>query len=124
VCKVFRRHTKNNTGAQTALYSVHGKTVQVMSTDDQLQYKTKGPLLSMVPFRGRYISLKELHTHIPKKFEGWEGTVKSLGRPFLEGIFDSTRAEYPKSQFQPSQRCSRNRWLSDKFAATEKRLVS
>jgi hypothetical protein len=94
-----------------------------MSTDDQLQYKTKGPLLSMVPFRGSYISLKELRMHIPKNRQGWEPTVNSLGRHFLEGIFDSKRAKYPESQFKLSQRCSRNRWLSDKFVATEKRLL-
>jgi hypothetical protein len=94
-----------------------------MAADGMSTHKMKGPLLSMVPFCGSYISVKELKTHIPKDWQGWEPTVASLGRHFLQGLFDSRRGVYPESPFELGKRSTRNRWLADKFAATEKRLL-
>jgi hypothetical protein len=132
ICKIFRRHTRNRSDGlfwdilvpDQNLYSVQGNAIHVRSSNGELIHKTKGPLLSLVPFRGSYITLQELRAHIPKNWPTWDLTVASLGSAFLEGIFDPRRGEYPEASFELNQRCARNRWLSDKFAATERRLLS
>jgi hypothetical protein len=91
VCKVFRQHTKNNSDLmfydilvpKQNVYSVQGNTIRIMVADGQSNLTMKAPLIAMVPFCGSYVSLKELKTHIPKDWQGWEPTVSSLGRHFL-----------------------------------------
>jgi hypothetical protein len=131
VCKVYRKHTKNNSDSlfwhldtESKIYLVHGKNVWVLSLDGKSEQKMKGVSLSTVPFCGSYISSKELHTHIPKNWPGWEPTASTLGRCFFNGIFDSWQGDYPESPFELSHRCSRNHWLSDNLADTKKRLLS
>jgi hypothetical protein len=78
MCKAFCRHTKKNSDGmfhdilipKQNLYYVQGNNVRVMLADGKAKHKMKGALLSMVPFRGSYISLQELHTHIPKNWPG------------------------------------------------------
>ncbi len=97
VCKVFHRYTKTNSDAlfhdillpNQSLYSVNLNEVRIMSTDGISIKNSKHPLLNMVPFQGRYISLVDLHDQIPKSWPGWDAKVSGLGRLFLDGLFDS-----------------------------------
>lgn len=132
VCKVFRRHTKNNSDGlfhdillpKQNLYSVNQNVVQIMSADGKSIKNSKHPLLHMVPFHGRYISLEELHDQIPNSWPGWEAKVSELGRRFLDGLFDSARGEYPNTKFELDRSIASNQWLSEKFRITEKRMLT
>jgi hypothetical protein len=132
VCKVFRRYTKNKSDALFSdillpnqnLYSVNQNHVRLMSADGNSTKNLKHPLLHMVPFHGRYISLEELHQQIPKDWPGWEPKVSGLGRQFLDGLFDSDRGKYPDPKFEMDQSISNNQWLSDKFCTTEIRMLN
>ena len=132
VCKVFRRYTKNKSDAwfhdillpQQNLYSVKQKAVQVMSVDGNSTEMLKHPLLHMVPFHGMYISLEELHQQIPNDWPGWEPSLSGLGRHLLDGLFDSARGNYPEPNFEINQPTVNNRWLSDKFCITERRMLT
>jgi hypothetical protein len=70
VCKVFRRYTKTNSDAlfhdillpNQSIYSVNLNKVRKMSADGISIKNSKHPLLNMVPFQGRYISLVDLHS--------------------------------------------------------------
>jgi hypothetical protein len=93
---VFRKHTKNKSDTkfhdillpQQNLYSVNENTIHVMSADGKKTVKSKTSLLPMVPFKGSYISLAELHNQIPENWADWDPQVKGLGRPFVNGLFD------------------------------------
>jgi hypothetical protein len=132
VCKVFRRHTKNNSDGlfhdillpKQNLYSVNQNVVQIMSADGKSIKNSNHPLLHMVPFHGRYISLEELHDQIPNSWPGWEAKVSELGRQFLDGLFDSARGEYPNTKFELDRSIASNQWLSEKFCITEKRMLT
>ena len=132
ICKVLRRYMKNNTDELfydillpgQNLYSVLPNHVQVVSADGKSIRKTRGALLEMIPFGGSYISVLDLQKRLPNNWPGWELTVSSLGGTFLDGLFDTKRGEYPEFPFGLNEGNSRNCWLAQKFAATEKRLLS
>jgi hypothetical protein len=132
VCKVFRRYTKTNSDAlfhdillpNQSLYSVNLNEVQIMSADGTSIKNLKHPLLDMMPFQGRYISLVDLHDQIPKSWPGWDAKVSGLGRLFLDGLFDSARGKYPNTAFEMDHSIASNQWLSEKFRLTEKRMLS
>jgi hypothetical protein len=137
VCKVFRRHTKNNSDGlfhdvlipKQNLYSVHGNHVLIMSAvgnhvlimsaDGHSTQKLKGPLLTMIPFGGKYITMEELRTHVPHNWPSWEPTIAGVGRTFLEGLFNGRRGDYPDFQFKVNTKIPNNQWLLNKFVATE-----
>jgi hypothetical protein len=132
VCKVYRRHTKSKTDRRffdilfpdQNLYSVHANIIRIMSADGKRTHKRKGPLLNMVPFKGNYISLEELRSHIPASWTGWERSVTGLGRDFTQGLFGRKRDSYPDFPFELHEEgIPKNRWLHEKFAETEARMM-
>jgi hypothetical protein len=131
VCKIFRRHTKNQSDGlfydillpKQNLYSVSKLTIRVMSADGKTTHTTKSPLLSMVPFGGTYISLKDMHAQLPKDWPGWEPRMSGLGRKFLDGLFDSRRGPMYESNIELNKPAARNTWLLERFNATEKRML-
>ena len=95
-----------------------------MSADGKRTHKRKGPLLNMVPFKGNYISLEELRSHIPASWTGWERSVTGLGRDFTQGLFGRKRDSYPDFPFELHEEgIPKNRWLHEKFAETEARMM-
>jgi hypothetical protein len=132
VCKVYRRHTKGRSDRRffdilflhQNLYSVHANIIRIMSADGKETHKRKGPLLNMVPYQGSYITMEELRTHIPTSWSGWERSVAGLGREFTQGLFGRKRDTYPDFPFVlHEQGIPKNRWLYDKFAVTESRMM-
>jgi hypothetical protein len=132
VCKVFRKHTRNQSDTrfhdiwlpEQNLYSVYENLIVVMSANGKKTLKSKASLLPMVPFEGSYISLAELHEKIPDDWADWDPQLKGLGRTFLDGLFEAQRGEYPELSFDLNKKNQRNHWLSDTFVATEKRMLS
>ena len=136
ICKVFRRNNRNISDGsffdvlfpEQNLYSVEQNFIRVMTANGKKSYKGKQPLLDMVPFRGKYITTKELRTHLPASWPGWDPKVKELGRTFRDGIFDSRRAEYPVLPFDlnfPFDQgdSSRNKWLHQLYVSTDTRML-
>jgi hypothetical protein len=82
-------------------------------------------LLHMVPFCGKYITTSELRTHVPSSWPGWDPNVESLGRHFLDGLFNSRRDEYPISPFElnDEQNNTKNKWLTEIYTSTNSRLL-
>jgi hypothetical protein len=132
VCKVYRRYTENKSDSlffdilmpDQNLYTVQANYVRVTLADGESKQKIKGSLLSSVPFHGSYVNSKELHSHLPKDWPGCDPKISTLGRGFLEGLFDTRRGVYPELPFEVSKRWTTNSWLSDKFVETERRLLS
>jgi hypothetical protein len=66
---------------------------------------------------------------LPDSWPGWDPTVKSLGKSFLTGIFDSSRDDYPQHkfdlQFQFDQEVGspRNKWVYERYVLTQTRLL-
>jgi hypothetical protein len=118
LCKIFRRHTKNNSDGLfhdilvpgQNLYSVNMQTIQVMAANGETVHTTKQPLLSLVPFHRAYISLKDLHGQLPTNWQGWEPIISGLGNKFMKGLFDSRRGSRPESliELNPSVICFLN----------------
>jgi hypothetical protein len=78
----------------------------------------------MVPFKGNYIPLEELHTHIPASWTGWERSVTGLGRNFTQGLFGQKRDSYSNFPFELHEEgIPKNCWLHEKFAETEARMM-
>jgi hypothetical protein len=137
ICKVFRHHNLKKCDKLyfevlfpgQNLYSVQQNYVRVTSADGKTTYKAKQPLLENVLFRGKYITTQELRTRLPDSWPGWDPTVKTLGRTFLAGIFDSSRDDYPKPkfdlkfQFDMEVRSTRNKWLYERYMFTQTRLL-
>jgi hypothetical protein len=50
--------------------------------------------------------------------------VSGLGRRFLDGLFDLAQGKYPNTKFEMDISIASNRWLSEKFRLTEKRMLT
>jgi hypothetical protein len=130
-CKIFRKHTKNNSDdrffdillPKQHLYSVNKLSIRVMSWDGKSTHTTKQPLMSTVPFRGTYITLKELHAQLPSSWPGWEPNISGLGREFMDGLFDVRRGPRPEFKLELNPTVTRNTWLLERFITTEKRML-
>jgi hypothetical protein len=130
VCKVFRRHTKNNSDdlfhdillPKQNLYTVQGNHLRIMSADGRSTHKQKGPLLNMVPFGGKYITMEAVRAHVPQDWPSWDPTIEGLGPTFMEGLFNGRRDTYPDFQFEVVTKIPKNQWLLNKFVSTEKRM--
>jgi hypothetical protein len=104
VCKVFRRYIKTNSDAlfhdillpDQSLHSVNLNEVRIMSADGISIKNSKHPLLNMVPFQGRYISLVDLHDQIPKSWPGWD--AKQVTKLLLRQTHLNTKRQEKNTQ--------------------------
>jgi hypothetical protein len=95
-----------------------------MSADGTKMHKMRGALLQMVPFGGAYITVQELQKNILDNWPSWGPTVLSLGRIFLDRLFETQQGDYPDLPFHLNETRTRNCWLSEKFTDTERSLLS
>jgi hypothetical protein len=93
-----------------------------MSFDGLKTITTKTSLLNMVPFRGTYITLKQLQESSPDNWSEWEPTVEGLGKDFLDGLVVPCHEPYLELKFNVVKKVNKNGWLARRFVATETRM--